>query len=71
MKRAQRTLARGIKGSHVEDINALHLSDKFQTLETSGVLDVDGDGTGLSTRGDEVVFGLDLCSERKRTISMM
>lgn len=35
------------------------------------MLDIDGNSTGLSTRGDEVVLGLDLCSGRKRTISMM
>lgn len=35
------------------------------------MLDIGGNGTGLSTRGDEVFLGLDLCSGKKRTISMM
>lgn len=55
------SLPGGIEGPHVEDVNALHLSDEFKTLETSGLLDVGGDGTGLSTGGDEVLLGLDLC----------
>jgi hypothetical protein len=54
------TLAGGIKGTHVEDVNALHLSDEFQTLETGGLLEIGGDCTGLSTRGEEVVLDLDL-----------
>lgn len=58
------SLPGGIEGPHVEDVNALHLSDEFKTLETSGLLDVGGDGTGLSTGGDEVLLGLDLF-ERK------
>lgn len=54
------TLAGGIKGTHVEDVNALHLSDEFQTLETGGLLDIGGNGTGLGTRSEEVILGLDL-----------
>ena len=57
----ERTLPGGIEGPHVEDVNALHLSDEFKTLETSGLLEVGGNGTGLSTGGDEVLLGLDLC----------
>ena len=56
------TLAGGIQGPHVEDVNALHLSDKFQTLETGGVLNVAGDGSGLGTGGNEVLLSVDLCS---------
>lgn len=54
------TLAGSIKGTHVEDVNALHLSDEFQTLETGGLLDIGGNGTGLGTRSEEVILGLDL-----------
>lgn len=54
------TLAGGIKGTHVEDVNALHLSDEFQTLETSGLVKIGGNATGLTTRGEEVILGLDL-----------
>jgi hypothetical protein len=55
------TLSGSIEGSHIEDVNALHLSDKFQTLKTGGLLNVRGDGTGLSTRRNEVLFTLDIC----------
>lgn len=55
------TLAGGIEGAHVEDVNSLHLSDEFQTLETSGLVDVGGNGTGLSTGGEKVILNLDLC----------
>jgi hypothetical protein len=54
------TLAGGIKGTHVEDVNALHLSDEFQTLKTGGLLDVGGDGTRLGTGSEEVILDLDL-----------
>lgn len=53
------SLSGGVEGSHVEDVNALHLSDKFQTLKTGGLLNVRGDGTGLSTGSNEVIFSLD------------
>jgi hypothetical protein len=55
------SLSGSIEGSHVEDVNALHLSDKFQTLKTGGLLDVRRDGAGLSTRSNEVLFTLDIC----------
>lgn len=54
------TLAGGIKGTHVEDVNALHLSDELQTLETGGLVDIGGNGTGLGTGGKEVLLALDL-----------
>lgn len=54
------TLAGGIKGTHVEDVNALHLSDELQTLETGGLVDIGGNGTGLGTGSKEVILGLDL-----------
>lgn len=54
------TLAGGIKGTHVEDVNALHLSHKLQTLETGGLVDIGGNGTGLGTRSKEVILALDL-----------
>jgi hypothetical protein len=57
----ERTLPGGIKRPHVEDVNALHLSDEFETLEAGGMLNVGRDGTGLGTWGDEVLLGLDLC----------
>lgn len=59
------TLAGGIKGTHVEDVNSLHLSDEFQTLKTGGLLEIGGNGTGLGTRGKEVILGLDLYISRR------
>lgn len=56
----QHTLAGSIQRPQVEDVNALHFTDEFETLETSGLFDIAGDGTGLSTGGDEVFFGLNL-----------
>jgi hypothetical protein len=47
--------------SHVEDINALHLSEDFETFETSGLLEIGGNGTWSGTRGQQIGLGLDLC----------
>jgi hypothetical protein len=55
------SLAAGVEGSHVENVNALHLSEDFQTLKTGGLLEIGRDGAGLATRSDEVVLGLYLC----------
>jgi hypothetical protein len=46
---------------HVEDIDALHLSENFETLHTGGLLEIRGDGTGRGTGSDEVIDGLDVC----------
>jgi hypothetical protein len=48
-------------GSQVEDVNALHLSEDFQTLKTGGLLEIGRDGAGLTTRSNEVVLSLYLC----------
>lgn len=53
--------ARGIKRAHVEDVNALHLAENFETLETSRLLDIGRDGAGGGTGAEKVVNGLDLC----------
>ena len=60
-----RTLPASIKRAHVEDINTLHLSKNFETLETSSLLEIGGHGTRLSTLGEKVGLGSDLCSARK------
>lgn len=60
------TLAGGIQGTHVEDVDALHLSDELETLETGGLEVVGRDGTGLGTRGNQVILDLDLCSDENR-----
>jgi hypothetical protein len=61
---AQRTKTAGIEGPHVEDVDTLHLSEDFETLETGGLLGIGRDGTGLSTRGQQVGIGLDVCGMR-------
>lgn len=58
----QGSFPRGIQGLHVEDVNTLHLAQNLQTLDTSGLLQVGGDGAGLGTGSHEVVDGLDVCS---------
>ena len=56
----QRTDAASIQWPHVEDVNTLHLSQNFETLQTGGLLDIGGNGTGLGTRGKKVGLSLDL-----------
>lgn len=58
------SLARGVEGGHVEDVDALHLSEDLETLETGGLLEVGGDGAGLSAGTVEILLALDLCSTR-------
>jgi hypothetical protein len=55
------TEAAGVQWSHIEDIDTLHLSEDFETLKTSGLLGIGGDGTGLRTGGKKVGVALDLC----------
>ena len=54
-----RTLPASIKRAHVEDINTLHLSKNFETLETGGLFGIRGNSTRLSTGREKVGFGLD------------
>lgn len=49
-----------IQWPHIEDIDALHLSHDFETLETGSLFEVGGHGTGLRTRPEEVLLALDL-----------
>jgi hypothetical protein len=56
-----RSEAAGVEGAHVEDVDAVHLTENLETLETGRLLEIGGDGTGLGTRTEEVVLGLDLC----------
>lgn len=53
-------LAAGIQRPHVEDVDALHLSENLETLNTGGLLEIGGDGTGGGTRTAEVIYGLDV-----------
>lgn len=59
------SLAAGVEGAHVENVDALHLSEDFETLETGGLLEVGGHGAGLGTRSAEVILGSDLWREKR------
>ena len=59
----------GVEGPHVEDVDALHLSDKLETLKTGSLLEIGGHGTGLSTLGEKIGLGSDLCSARRGVVS--
>jgi hypothetical protein len=54
-------LARRVERPHVEDVDALHLSEDLETLDTGGLLQIGGDGAGGGTGSDEVVNVLDVC----------
>ena len=49
-----------VQGAHVEDVDALHLAEDFETLETGGLFNIGGDGTGSSTGWHEIILGGDL-----------
>ena len=50
-----------VQRPHVEHVDALHLAENFQTLQTGSLLKVGRDGTGGTTRREKVVLILDLC----------
>lgn len=54
-------LARSIQRPHVEDIDALHLAENLETLDTGRLLQVRGHGTLLGTGAEKVIYGLDIC----------
>jgi hypothetical protein len=54
----QSSLAAGVEGSQVENVDALHLSENFQTLKTGGLLEIGRDGAGLGTGSDKILFDL-------------
>lgn len=56
---ASRTETAGVQWPHVEDIDTLHLSENFETLKTGRLLGIGRNGTGLRTRGQKVLLGLD------------
>ena len=60
-QRTERTDSVRWKRSHVENVNALHLAENFETFETSSLFEIGRDGTRLSTRREQVFFRLDLC----------
>jgi hypothetical protein len=56
--------AAGIEGGHVEDVDVVHLTENLETLDTGGLLEVGGNGSGLSTRAEKIVLSLDLCKSQ-------
>lgn len=64
------TEARGIQRPHVEDINALHLAENFETLETGGLLEVGGNSAGGGTGAPQVINVLDLCDTNNQVSSL-
>lgn len=57
----ERTSTAGVQRPHVEDVDALHLAENLQALETGGLLEVGRDGAGLAALREQVVFVRDLC----------
>jgi hypothetical protein len=55
------TFPAGVEGRHVEDVDALHLSQDFEALQAGGLFEVGGDGAGRGAGGQEVVFIFDFC----------
>jgi hypothetical protein len=58
----QLTETAGVQWPHVEDVNALHLSEDFETLETGGLLGIGRNRTRLRTRWEKISLGFDLCT---------
>ena len=56
------TGAGGIQWLHVEDINAVHLSENLKTLKTGGLLKIGWDRSNWGSWWEEIGIGLDLCS---------
>ena len=60
---------RGVERPHVEDVHAVHLTEKFEAFETSGLVVVCWDGANGSSWGDEVRVGFDFCWLEKKRVS--
>lgn len=56
------SLAAGIQRAHVKDVDALHLAEDFQALQTGGLLEIGGHGARDGARAEKVVLGPDLCT---------
>lgn len=63
--------AAGVEGTHVEDVDTIHLAENLETLQTSSLLEVRGDGTGLSPGAEEVILTLDLCSKSSVSLPIL
>lgn len=56
--------ARGVERLHVEDVDALHLAQDLEAVETGRLVEVGRDRASGGAWGKEVGFGLDLCCAR-------
>ena len=55
------TFSGSIQRLHIKNIDSLHLSQDFKSLETGRLVKVGGDGSGDCTGTDEIGFALDFC----------
>lgn len=55
-----RSEAASVERAHVEDVDALHLTENLETLDTSGLLEIGRDSSGGSTRTEEILLSSDL-----------
>lgn len=55
----EHTLPGSIQRLLVESVVTLHLTDEFETVETSGLFNIGGDGARFAARRYEVVFLVD------------
>lgn len=60
MKFLSHTFTTCIQWLHIKDVNALHLAQNLQSLKTSRLLEISGDGAGFRARPEEVGFAFDL-----------
>jgi len=67
----KRTEAASIQRLHVEDVNALHLSQDFETLQTGSLFEVGRHGTGLRTRRQKISLSLDLYKDKISAIGLV
>lgn len=68
---SRHTLAASIQRLHVENINTLHLSQDFQSVQTSGLLEVRRDSADFRSLGEEVVFSLDFCRRGNMSVTSL
>ena len=62
MSSGECTFARSIQRLHVEDINTLHLSKNFQSLQTSRLLKIRWDGARCCSGRKQIGLSLDFCT---------
>lgn len=56
-----RTQPARIQRAHVENIDALHLTQNLKTLQTSGLFKIGGNGARLGAGAEKVFLAADLC----------